>query len=111
MTGSSGPSGDRVIVFEKRVGDRWVLRKLAHETAPYVVGKGCYFDEHQLRSSRDQSTQEFPTWEWADVDRRRLVWAEHGRLFSGSLGAKGLKDTRQLYDFNPLQFERLQAPY
>jgi hypothetical protein len=106
-----GAQGDSVTVFEKPVGDRWVLRKTAHEAIPNRVGRGCYFDEHQLVDSRGRSTQEFPTWEWADVDRRRLVWAEHGGLFAAYLGAKGLKDTRQLYDFNPLTFERREAPY
>ena len=106
-----GAQGDSVTVFEKRVGDRWVLRKLAHETVSHPVGRGCYFDEHQLLDARDQSTRELPTWEWADVDRRRLVWAEEGSLFTGSLRGRGLTDTRQLYDFNPLRFERIQAPY
>jgi len=111
LKSSSGAQTDRVTVFEKRVGDRWVLRKLAHATIPHRIGRGCYFDEHQLCNARDQTTLDLPTWEWADLDRRRLVWAEQGSLFSGYLGAKGLKDVERLYDFNPLRFERLEAPY
>jgi len=62
-------------------------------------------------NARTEAATDLPDWEWADVDGERLVWAERGRLFAGEIGASGLANTRQLYDFNPLCFERLVAPY
>jgi len=50
-------------------------------------------------------------WEWAEVDRGRLVWAEGGRLFAGRLGAAGLERVEELWDFNEMAFERIEAPY
>jgi hypothetical protein len=47
----------------------------------------------------------------AELDRDRLVWAEAGKLFAGSLGADGPIDIRELFDFNPMTFERIVAPY
>jgi hypothetical protein len=54
---------------------------------------------------------DLPTWEWADVDGSRLVWAEHGQLFAGRLDGKGLKNVERLFDTNRLEFEKLVAPY
>jgi hypothetical protein len=103
--------GGTVTLFEKRVAPHWMLRKLAHATMSHPVGRGCYFDEHRLWNTRTETALEYPTWEWADVDRSRLVWAADGKLFSGHVGAKGLGSVAQLYDFNPLRFEKLVAPY
>ena len=98
-------------LFEKRVNDEWQIRKLAHATTEHPVGRGCYFDTHELRNIRTGRTIDLPTWEWVDVDRHRLVWAEAGRLFAGSVDDQGLTGANELFDFNPLQFEELQAPY
>lgn len=106
-----GPSGDSATVFEKRVTDDWVIRKSAHETLYSPVGKGCYFDTHELVNNRTGQLLDFPTWEWADLDRDRLVWAENGRLFAANVDHTGLVGITELYDFNPLQFQNLRAPY
>ena len=50
-------------------------------------------------------------WEWAEIDGGRLVWAAQGMLHAGQLGPKGLSGEKVLYDFNPMQFERIEAPY
>ncbi len=47
---------------------------------------------------------ECPSWEWAEVDGARLVWAEYGKLFSGRLDANGLIDVNELFG-NTLQYE------
>ena len=104
-------AGGGIPLFEKRVSAHWYLRKLAHATLDHPVGRGCYFDEHQLWNSRTETPHEYPGWEWAEVDRGRLVWAEGGKLFSGRLGPKGVERIKQLYDTNPLRFEKLVAPY
>jgi hypothetical protein len=46
-----------------------------------------------------------------DDDRTRVIWAEDGRLCRAQLGANGLKRVTSLYDFNPMTFEPLAAPY
>ena len=104
-------NGGNVTLFEKRVSGHWKLRKRAYATLDRPVGRGCYFDEHQLWNSRTETGLGFPQWEWADVDGGRLVWAEGGKLFAGRLGPKGLGSVKALYDFNTLQFEKLVAPY
>lgn len=74
-------------------------------------GRGCYFDRHQLRNARTGETVDLPAWEWAEVDRGRIVWAEAGVLFAARVERRGLGAALALHDFNGLAFERLEAPY
>ena len=111
MTQRGREDGDEVTRFEKRASGHWKLRKRAYASIVRRPGRGCYFDEHELWNARTETRIDLPEWEWADVDGGRLVWAAEGRLFSGQLSPDGLEDTAQLYDFNPLRFERLAAPY
>ncbi len=101
----------RTTVFEKRVNNHWTLRKFAHATVNHPVGRGCYFDTHALHHPQSGELLIFNAWEWADVDRGRLVWAADGMLHAARLGAKGLSDSRVLCDFNPMRLQRLEAPY
>jgi hypothetical protein len=55
--------------------------------------------------------QHFPDWEWADVDRSRLVWASKGQIWAGRLNDNGLTDEKMLHDFNDMHFEAIKAPY
>lgn len=103
--------GGFVTVFEKNVSSRWTLRKLAHATSVFRQGTGCYFDEHELVDGRTRTTCPQPTWEWAEVDGERLVWAEEGRLYAARVGASGIVGARMLFDFNDMVFERIRAPY
>jgi hypothetical protein len=107
------PESDRtqVTVFERTVVQGWLLRKLAYETLDHPVGKGCYFDRHVLVNRSSGLELERPGWEWADLDRDRLVWAEDGKILAGKLTKEGLTDTNELADFNGLKFEPLAAPY
>jgi len=50
-------------------------------------------------------------WEWADVDGKRLVWAEKGFIRCAKMKGKVLGEPRDLFDCNALTFERLKAPY
>lgn len=110
---SRGPdgTGGRVTVFEKPLSARWTLRKFAHASLHHPVGRGVYFDRHALCNLHSGEVLERPDWEWADLDRKRLVWAASGRLHAARPTAGGLKDETLLFDFNPLRFERLAAPY
>jgi hypothetical protein len=93
------------------VANHWILRKRAFATTLTKPGTGCYFDEHQLVNSRTGTVQEHPGWEWAEYDGTRLMWAETGCLYAGSIDGDGVTGLEMLFDFTPLRFERLVAPY
>lgn len=98
-------------VFEKEIGRGWILRKLAHGEIGPAPGHGCYWDEHELENSEKGIIQKFPDWEWADLDRGRLVWAAGGKLWAGYVRRRGLQDMKCLHDFNDMKFEAIAAPY
>lgn len=87
--------------FEKPVGLRWVLRKRLTWSR----------ERHELMHVGTGRSIAQPTWQWADVDGKRLVWVEAGKLYAATLDAAGLRDVRLLHDLNPYQFEPLVAPY
>lgn len=109
-TAPDGEGGD-VTVFEKRVNNHWILRKRAHATIHHPVGRSVYFDTHELFNARTEQCIPYDAWEWAEVDRGRLVWAAGGCLYAGRVGAKELRGEELLYDFKPMRFEKLSAPY
>jgi hypothetical protein len=111
MKNTTVEDGDSVTRFEKRVSGHWRLRKRAYASIARRVGRGCYFDEHELWNARSEVTVDLPDWEWAEVDGGRLLWAAQGRLFRGDVGPGGLENIRELCDLDPLRFERLTAPY
>jgi hypothetical protein len=98
-------------VFEKSLDHGWVLRKIAHAEVGPPAGKGCYWDEHELVHPASGQRIRHPGWEWAELDEKRLVWAENGKLFVGRIREEGLWDQAQLFDFNPMTFERIAVPY
>ena len=94
-----------VDVFEKPLHHGWILRKLAHGQIGPPPGKGCYWDEHELFRPLTDKLIHCPTWEWAEMDRKRLVWSTEGKLYAGFLRAGGLVDEHELFDFNTLKYE------
>jgi hypothetical protein len=100
-----------VDIFEKSVGPDWVLRKFAHGALDHPIGTGCYYDQHELENRRTGHKVDGPDWEWADLDRGRLVWCREGKLFAGRVGDEGVIETALLHDFNAMSFEPIQAPY
>jgi len=108
----SSSDGVQRSVFEKPLPfHHWVLRKIACAGFDRRQGRGAYYDEHALWNRRDGRTIALPDWEWADLDRKRLVWVERGRLMTAPLDKAGLGAARELYDFNPLTWQSLEAPY
>ncbi len=103
--------GTEIDVFEKPLREGWFLRKLAHGELGAPAGKGCYWDEHELFRPSPDKLIAYPTWEWAELDRKRLVWASDGKLHAGHLRSKGIVDEHELFDFNNLSFQRIAAPY
>ena len=100
-----------LVVFSKTLWEGWVLRKLAHAEIGAPQGKGCYWDEHELLNTGSGARIKCRDWEWADVDNKRLVWATNGKLCAGRLTAAALTNETELFDFNKLTFEPLDAPY
>lgn len=100
-----------ITVFEKSIHAHWILRKLAHATSQPPFGRGAYFDTHELCHQKSGQVLQRPDWEWADVDRDRLVWAAHGILYSAQFGDEGLSEEKVLFDFSSLSFENREAPY
>ncbi|HKA86332.1 MAG TPA: hypothetical protein VKE22_01660 [Haliangiales bacterium] len=97
-------------VFEKRLGWGWILRKRAHAEIGAPPGRGCYWDEHELEHPATGKRAEHPSWEWADLDGDRLVWAEAGRLHAAAI-RRSIGEPRLLHDFNDMMFEPRVAPY
>jgi hypothetical protein len=98
-------------VFEKALPNGWVLRKLAFAETDAPTGRGCYWDGHELKHEPSGTLLVFPEWEWADLDRKRLVWAANGQLWAAGLGDGKLSRERLLRDFNSMEFEAKAAPY
>ena len=100
-----------VDLFDKDLSHGWVLRKIAHAEIGAPPGKGCYWDEHELFRSASGHRVKCAEWEWADFDGRRLVWAREGKLFAARVTTGGLVDEVELFDFNEMTFEPIEAPY
>ena len=103
--------GDAISIFEKPLMKGWILRKMAHATTFHPVGKGCYYDTHELVHPEQGLLKVCPDWEWADLDNDRIVWIANGILYGARMKSQGPGFVRALYDFNPLEFERRKAPY
>ena len=78
---------NKSMILEKDIGRGWILRRTGGDAA-YELERPA------------ECKLEFPSWEWADWDRHRLVWAEGGRLRTARLGTDKLGPVRTLYDFN-----------
>ena len=98
-------------VFERPLGRGWALRKIAHAEIGSPPGKGPYWDEHLLVHAEADAQIDHPDWEWAELDGARLVWASDGKLFSGQIASDGIVSTAELFDFNSMAFEEIEAPY
>ena len=101
----------KLSLFEKPLPDGWTLRKTSHAGSPEEQGRGCYYDTHSLHHPHRADSLDFPEWSWADLDGERLVWVTKGILFASRLDAEGPSHPQQLYDFNPMAFEAIPAPY
>ena len=98
-------------LFEKILPGSWTLRKLAFAEIGAPPGRGCYWDAHELKHEPTGKLLAFPEWEWADFDRRRVVWAANGQLRSAGLRRGELVDEKLLHDFNGMNFQAIAAPY
>jgi hypothetical protein len=97
--------------FEKAFSRHWLVRLLVYQTSSGKIGKPATRSEYALLHLPTQTEQQFPDWDWADIDRSRLVWASKGQLWAGRLNEKGLTGEKLLHDFNEMKFEAIKAPY
>jgi hypothetical protein len=68
-------------------------------------------DTHRLLHPESGTVLNHPEWEWAELDRKRLVWVSKGVLHAAKIHGKGLGDAKALHDFNDMVFEAIAAPY
>ena len=88
-------------IYEKLLPAGWTLRK-------YVRTQR---EKHELVQPETGRVLPYPDWEWADLDRKTLVWAAAGCLYRARLKQAGPAPAKLLYDFNPMKFEPRIAPY
>ncbi len=104
----SGP----VHVFRKDLPNGWSLEKWSHHGADEVSQKEAYWEEHALCSPDLDAPLHLPDWEWADRDGADVVWAANGQLFrERPSDVTAGKQVRALFDFAPMAFEAVTAPY
>lgn len=101
----------KVTVFTKPLPKGWVLEKSAHAAIDPPVGSGCYYDTHRLLHPESGTVLDHPEWEWADLDRQRLVWVSKGVLYAARIHGKGLGEVKALHDFSDMAFAAVAAPY
>jgi hypothetical protein len=92
---SRGLAG-RYKAFEKNLPLKWILRRLTK----------YHDDGYELEKPEDHCKLQFAEWEWAEWDRKRLVWVESGCIRTAPLGSHKLGAVRTLYDFNDMKFEK-----
>lgn len=100
-----------VTVFTKPLPKGWVLEKSAHASVDPRVGSGGCYDTHRLLHQESGTVVDHPEWEWADLDRKRLVWVTKGVLYAAKIHGKGLGEVKSLHDFSDMAFEAMAAPY
>jgi hypothetical protein len=106
-----GEELQEVTVFEKKLPKSWTLRKFAFSELNAPMGRGCYWDAHELQQESTNTLLAFPEWEWADYVDGRLVFAVEGQLRATQLGRGKLSSEKLLHDFNGMKFEAIAAPY
>lgn len=111
LTGHSKNGSDGYSTFERYLPHGWILEKTAHATIDHPVGKGCYYDTHRLMQKDDTTSMDYPDWEWAELDGKQLVWVEKGVLYRSQVTPGGLDHIKELFDFNEMEFEAIEAPY
>lgn len=93
----------KVDIFQKKLPHGWTLCEMADCHGHHL--------QYTLYRHKPETVVECTGWQWADMDGNRLVWATGGKLWCASLAVEKLTNIQMLYDFNPLRFQRILAPY
>lgn len=96
-------------IFEKNLPQNWVLRKICHAQIGSPIGKGCYWDEHEVLNHSGKQFI-FPEWEWADWADDSIYFAKQGCLYKLNI-SKDIGKPELLHNFNEYKFKHKQAPY
>jgi hypothetical protein len=92
-------AGNKQTLREKELRAGWLLRLRAAQG-------------YELEHPRSAQLRRFPDWEWAELDRNRLVWAEKGGLFASAINREiGVDSPTLLHDFDEMKFVDRAAPY
>ena len=105
------PASAEMAIYDRPTPSGWLLRVQLCSGFPSEPGRGCHWAEYALVDAVTGRVHPHPGWEWAGLDGSRIVWAAAGTLNAARLTRRGLGPATLLADFNPLQFEPLQAPY
>lgn len=68
---------------------RRVPSKSAHASVDPPGGSGCNYDTHRLLHLESGTIVDYPGWEWADLDRKRLVWVTRACSMPRRFTARG----------------------
>jgi hypothetical protein len=98
-------------VFDKKAGPRTYLRKYCLAGCVSEQGVGVEHERHAIVHASGEVLEDHPDWQWADLDRRRIVWAAGGKLYQATPSRRGLSGPRLVHDFNDMEFEARAAPY
>ena len=101
-----------ITIFEKKLSQKSVLRKICHSQLNSTKGKGSYWDEHQIELTNSGEVFSFPDWEWADLHSKDVLFAEKGVLYRWRC-SNDISSVRNnaVKNFNSMKFEPIKAPY
>ena len=93
------------VVLERALEANWYLRKES------PVGEGLP-ETHTLFHKTSGTLLPMPTWEWAEWDapRKRLLWAEDGKLMAAGFAKGNFGVPQTLKDFSQMSFEFIKTP-
>ena len=102
--------GCDTLLWEK-ICSSWTLQQFSHADLNAPLERGVYWQSYEAQDLVTGETLGDQSWEWADFDGDRLVWAQSGKLFALKIWDGGRGDILELADFNSWKFKNIVAPY
>jgi hypothetical protein len=107
--GSFGTGYD--VVLHKKFKS-WTLSQRFFGFDENPKNRGSVIGEYSLYEFDTGKHVAFESWDWADVWNGQLRFSEKGRLYKAKpCEEMGFKEVELIYDFNPMVFEAIRAPY
>ncbi len=104
-------SPDRSRVNWEKKHNAWKLQQSTHHDLDAPDGRKADWESYRAVDNVSNETLGDQSWEWADFDGDRLVWAQNGKLFATKIWDGGHGDIIELADFNDWKFKNIVAPY
>ncbi|BCM89410.1 hypothetical protein IAD21_01256 [Abditibacteriota bacterium] len=103
----------RNVALWKKTRNAWTLEQFSHYycESEHPIGRGPFWQWYRASDNLSGETLGDQSWEWADFDNDRLVWAQGGKLFATPIWDGGHGDIIELANFNDWKFTAVQAPY